>query len=427
MSDLKQQRDLILRNVDRPLPIWVRPLTLAALVVGAIGFFGILMSDPNRAWRIYHVNWLYWTGLSVATILFGAVVTVAKGRWAAPIRRFGEGTVAFLPVSFVLFLLLWAGRGEIWPWIREPITGVPGKSVWLNDSFMFLRVGGGLLLLFGIATWFVFHSLRPDAALLKAGARSEVRGLFAWLAEDFETKGAEFSNQRRQVLAPALIVCYALVMALVAFDFMMTLAPWFVSNLLGAFYFMGAWLSGLMMLALLVIFWRRHLGLEEVVTTAHLHDVGKLCFGFTVFWGYLFFSQFLPIWFGNLPEEIGFLWLRMASPEWFPISTAMVVMCFLIPFIGLLGKHPKRTPALLGTFAAISLAGIWVDRFVFTVPSIVQSAPRLPLGWQEVVITLGFFGLWGTCYAWFARRFPMVSPTLVEREAERRHAPHASF
>jgi hypothetical protein len=80
-----------------------------------------------------------------------------------------------------------------------------------------------------------------------------------------------------------------------------------------------------------------------------------------------------------------------------------------------MGVKPKQTPAILGTFAVISLVGLWLDRWVFVVPSIVQRAPRAPLGWTELVVTLGFAGLWGLCHAWFASTFPIVSPRLLEK------------
>lgn len=121
------------------------------------------------------------------------------------------------------------------------------------------------------------------------------------------------------------------------------------------------------------------------------------------------------------------MFLRMARPEWRTISAAMIVMVFLVPFWGLISVVAKKTPAVFATFALISLAGVWVDRYVLTVPSIVQSAPDLPLGWPELAITAGCFGLWGAAYAWFAARFPMVSPSLLDTEAERRHHTHASF
>jgi hypothetical protein len=361
--------------------------------------------------------------------MFGAVTTVAKGRWAVPLRRMAEASVAFLPVSFGLFLILWIGKAQVFPWIAQPVLEPAVKAFWLRPGFMFARDIAAMLVLYGLSFWFVYHGVRSDAALLRAGAPDKVKRLYAWLAKSWDApgRGAEHSGERREQIAPALIFAYAACMSMLAFDLIMSLAPHWVSNLLGGFFFMGAWLQGLMALALLAIFWRRHLGVEELITPKHLHDLGKLCFGFTVFWAYLFFSQFLVIWYGNMPEETSFLFLRMTGAPWRGISAAMVVMVFLIPFWGLLGVKPKKNPRILGTFATISLLGLWVDRYVLTVPSIVQGAPGLPLGWQEVGVTLGFAGLWGLAYTWFAERFPIISPSLVEHGGERRRYSHINF
>jgi hypothetical protein len=116
----------------------------------------------------------------------------------------------------------------------------------------------------------------------------------------------------------------------------------------------------------------------------------------------------------------------MSTPQWKAISIAMVLMCFLIPFWGLISVAAKKTPIVLGTIAVISLAGLWVDRFVLVVPSIIQAPPSLPLGWQEILITAGFFGLWGLSYLWFADRFPLVSPVLIRHHGERRAHSHVS-
>ncbi len=415
-------------RVGRPLPGWMRPLFVASTAVGGLAFLILALSlDPDRAWRIFHVNWLYWTGLSQALVLFAAVTTVAKGRWAVPLRRMGEAAVAFLPVSFVLFLLSWLGRGRIYPWVAHPITEPHVKAFWLRDGFLYARDGLALLLLFGVSLWFVYHGVRQDAAEMKDGLPSRFRGLYDRLTTGWDpATGFVTAGEKRAAIAPALIVIYGVVLSLVAFDMIMSLAPFWISNLLGGFFFMGAWLSGLMALALLMLLWRRHFALEDVITPKHLHDMGKLCFGFTIFWAYLFFSQFLVIWYGKLPEETSFLFLRMVRPEWRGISAAMVILCFLVPFWGLIGIKAKKTPSLFATFAIISLVGLWVDRFVLVVPSIVQTAEHLPIGWQEVLVTAGFFGVWGLCYLWFAERFPLVSPVLIRHHGERRAHAHQS-
>jgi hypothetical protein len=416
----------VAEKITRPLPGWMRPFFLACAAIGAITFMVLAGSlDPDRAWRIYHLNWLYWTGLSMGLVLFGAATTVAKGRWAVPLRRIGEASVAFLPLSLVLFLLSWVGRARIYSWIAQPIVEPHVKAFWLRDSFMYGRVTFGLLLLFGIAGYFVYLGVRQDVADMKNRLPAKFRPLYDRITAGWDdATGFVVAGEKRATIGPLVILTYAAVMSLIAFDTIMSLSPHWVSNLLGAFFFMGAWLSGLMGLALLTILWRRHFGIEDVITTKHLHDLGKLCFGFTVFWAYLLFSQFIVIWYGNMPEETQFLFLRMTRPEWKGISIAMIVMCFLVPFWGLIGAAPKKTPAIFGTFAVVSLCGLWVDRFVLVVPSVMQTSPGLPLGWQEVLITVGFFGVWGLSYLWFAERFPLVSPPLIRNRGERRAHAH---
>ncbi len=426
--DLVALSESVKERIGRPLPGWMRPLFLATAAVGGLAFLVLALAvDPDRAWRVYHVNWLFWTGLAQALVLFAAVTTVAKGRWAVPLRRIGEASVAFLPVAFVLFLVSWLGRGHIYPWVEHPIHEPHVKAFWLRDWFLYARVGAALLVLFGASLWFVYHGVRQDAAELKDRLPARFRALYDRLTEGWDpATGFVTSGEKRAALAPVLIILYAVVLSLVAFDMVMSLAPFWISNLLGGFFFMGAWLAGLMSLALLMLLWRRHFALEDVITPKHLHDMGKLCFAFTIFWAYTFFSQFLVIWYGNMPEETSFIFLRMVRPEWRGISAAMLVLCFLVPFWGLISIKAKKTPALLALFAVISLVGLWVDRFVLVVPSIVQEAEHLPLGWQELLITSGFFGVWGLCYLWFAERFPLVSPVLIRHHGERRAHAHQS-
>lgn len=412
-------RDEVLTRLERPLPPLLRPALFLLALVGVAAFIGMATgAGAARAWRIYHVNWLFWSGLSQAGVIFAASQIITGARWSHPIRRMAEASAAFLPVSFVLFLVLWLGRADVFPWIRHPVVDPPVKAFWLRGGFLFGRDIACLLILYGLSAWFLYHSLRPDVAAIPRGAVR--RGpLHAWLTNGWGSARDEEQEAARSVarlsrLAPGVVVAYGLTWSFLAFDLVQSLAPQWASNLLGAYSFMAAWLAALMSLALLAIFWRRHLGLQDLVTPATFHDLGKLCFGFTVFWAYLFFSQFLVIWYGNLPEETGFLFLRMARPEWRGISTAMLVLVFLVPFWGLIGVKPKRTPVLLGTFATISLLGLWTDRYVFTMPSMVGEAPRLPLGWPELLVTAGFLGLWGLAYTGFARAFPIVSPRLMD-------------
>src|SRR5436853_416131 len=183
--------------------------------------------------------------------------------------------------------------------------------------------------------------------------------------------------------AAILVVGFAFGHSLLAFDLMMSLAHKWVSNLFGAFYFMGSFLAALMALAVLAIALRRRMGLAQLISAKQLHDLGKLCFGFTVFWGYLMWAQYLVIWYGNLPEETYFIFYRLIGP-WRPVGVAVFLLVLVFPFIGLIGVRPKRSPPTFLAFALVSLAGIWLERYLEIVPSINGgAAPALGVRSEE--------------------------------------------
>jgi hypothetical protein len=213
-------------------------------------------------------------------------------------------------------------------------------------------------------------------------------------------------------LAGLFVPLYALVFTLVAFDGIMALQPHWFSNLLGGFYFMGSFLGAHTLLVVLMLYGRRHLGVADLVSPKQRHDLGKLIFGFTVFWAYLMWSQFLVIWYGNLHEETGFVFARRWGP-WLPVGRAVVVGIFLIPFWGLLFVAAKRSPFLLGLFATVSVVALWLERYLLVLPSVTTEHGPV-FGLPELAPTLLLAGLFLTSYALFARRYPMVSPRLAE-------------
>jgi hypothetical protein len=161
---------------------------------------------------------------------------------------------------------------------------------------------------------------------------------------------------------------------------------------------------------------------KDLISPKQRHDLGKLCFGFTVFWTYLMWAQFLVIWYGNLPEETGFVFGRLWG-HWLPIGAAVLWGIFIIPFFGLLGVAPKKSRVSLGFFATISLTALWLERYLLVMPS-VTALPGPVFGVAEAGPTLAFAGLFLFCYAIFGRTFPMISLRLAEitLDRERAHA-----
>jgi hypothetical protein len=398
---------------------------LAAL--GLILFILTLLDgDAARAWQLFHVNWLYFTGLAGGSVAFAAVQKISNAKWSGLIIRFSEASVAFFPVSLIgLVLIFTLGYPAVYGPMEAAVHGMQhGKQVWLSWPFMFGRLAVGLTILFWVGWKLVRADLIPDMFATRSVAGPGRRSLFERWTRGFDGAAASAAANEERVhrLAPLYIVTYAIVFSLVAFDGIMALQPHWFSNLLGGFYFMGSFLGGHMLLALLAIYSASQLGISDLVSPKQRHDLGKLCFGFTVFWTYLMWAQFLVIWYGNLPEETGFVFARLWG-EWLPIGAIVLVGMFIIPFFGLLGVAPKKVRATLAFFALVSLVSLWLERYLLVMPSVsVEPGPRF--GLAELGATLLFLGLYLFCYALFGRSFPMISPRLAEitLDRERGHA-----
>jgi hypothetical protein len=285
-------------------------------------------------------------------------------------------------------------------------------------------LGLGMVALVLVGWKLVWADTIPDMYAVKATATDERRLRFESWSRGYDQSSTTVAQHEARIhrLAPAYAVIYAYVLTLVAFDGIMALQPHWYSNLLGGFIFMGAFLSAHMLLVLLMIYGAAHLRVADLVSPKQRHDLGKLCFGFTVFWTYLMWAQFLVIWYGNLPEETGFVFARLWG-HWLPIGVAVLWGMFIIPFFGLLGVAPKKVRPLLGFFASVSLVALWLERYLLVMPS-VSALPGPAFSVPEAGPTLAFAGLFLLTYALFGRSFPMISPRLAEitLDHERGHA-----
>ena len=369
-----------------------------------------------RAWHLFHVNWVYFTGLMFGSVAVAAVAKITNAKWSGVMLRFAEAAIAFLPVSLVgLVLIFTVGYEPIYGRMHAELEGMQhAKAVWLSHHFMFARMGVGVLLLGWVGWLLVRADMLPDVHAARGSVSGGRRALFEKWSRGFDPSVVGLHRHRERIhrLAPVYAVLYAMIMSIIAFDAIMALQPHWFSNLLGGFYFMGSFLGGHTLLALLMLYGARELDIADLVSPKQRHDLGKLCFGFTVFWAYLMWAQFLVIWYGNMPEETGFVYARLWG-HWLPVGKVVLIGMFIVPFFGLLGVLPKKTRATLGLFTAISLVALWVERFLLIVPS-VSPLPGPSFGVPELAPTFLMTGLFLLAYALFARTFPMVSPRLAE-------------
>jgi hypothetical protein len=396
-------------------------------ILGLILFLQALATGKGeRAWQLFHVNWLYFTGLAGGSVAFVAVQKITNAKWSGMIIRFASASAAFLPVSLVALLLIFTVGYHA---VYDPMAAAAhelqhSKAVWLSRPFMFLRLALGLGLLTVIGWKLTMADMVPDMLAVRTVAPANRRARYDRWTRGYSGSAEAAQEQQERIarLAPAYTVLYALVFTLMAFDGIMALQPHWFSNLLGGFFFMGAFLGAHMLLALMMFYGASHLGVTDLVSPKQRHDLGKLCFGFTVFWTYLMWAQFLVIWYGNLPEETGFVFARLWG-HWLPVARLVLIGMFLVPFFGLLGVAPKKTRVTLGFFATVSLVSLWLERYLLVMPSITP-LPGPVFDLPELGPTLLFLGLYLLTYALFARIFPMISPRLAEitLERERGHA-----
>jgi hypothetical protein len=370
------------------IPGGVRAMFMIFVVIGIAAFliqyFG--EGDPTRAYAAFLIGYVYVLFLSVAGIFFTAMHYLVGATWSVVVRRVAEAFTAWMPFALLLFLLLVLGVPKLYVWSNPP-TVVPHeaehvtKGGYLSIPVFTFRNALILAIWTFFALTFTRNSTRQDA-----------------------TRDPELTRKSLR-LAPAFIVIFAITITLLGFDLLMSLEPLWYSTIFGVYCFAGAWQSCLAALTIAVVLLRRQGSLNGIVTRFHYHDLGKYIFAFSIFWMYIAFSQFMLIWYANLPEEIEWFIPRTYT-AWGGVGILLMTLKFAIPFFGLMHQKVKESETGLLTIAAIVLIGQWVDLWWIILPAF--SPEHLVFGWVEIGVTLGFFGLFGLVVMNFLSRHPVA-------------------
>src|SRR6266404_1716352 len=358
-------REEVLVGIDRPTPPVLKTISLALAVIGLLVFVIGLFLNPDRVWQSLLVSWLYFTSISSAGVMFVAVQRITTARWSRPIIRFLEGYVAFLPIAFVLLLLIvFVGEHHIFWWSNRA-PEIHEKAIYLNPPFFFTRVIGIFLIITTLSLWYIYTCVRLDVGILPEQGANWARGLRErmWRGFGDERRELHTTHSLQGRLAVFLAFAFGFGWIVLSWDLSMSLDPYFQSTMYGWWFFMGAWVAALASWTLIVMLWRRYLARYDLIQEKHFHDLGKLCFAFTAFWGYLTFGQYLVIWYGNMGEETFFMRLRLIQP-WKGFTVAAIWLVFVLPFFGLISKAAKMYLPTHILFAVCSLVGMWIMRYV---------------------------------------------------------------
>lgn len=419
-------REIPFRTLERGGAVLAVALLLIVLGVAAV----FLTGEPARLWSGLLFNWLFWSALAMGMVVFAVALHITDASWAWSLRRFALAGAAFLPVSFVLMpIITYFGREHLFHhWLHaegDPV--IDAKRAWLNLPGLMARDLIAVGILYALALAFVYFSLRPD--LRDAGGQSH-RSLYGAFTGGWRGAAGEARHSKRMLnrLAPLLALLYAVVFGIVAIDLAMSLAPHWFSTMFPVAYFVTGFHGALAAVAIAATLLRRPLGIEEFIAPRQYHDLGKLVFAFSVFWMYLNWSQYIVIWYGQLPFEQEYFARRLGEP-FGAVASAVVLLVFLLPFFGLLTRPPKKVPGVLAFFSVLILVGHWLERYLLVVPSLYEGAGHgvaggaahaaLPLGLPEIGLGLGFLGVFVALYLWFLRTFPVLpSAAMVASEPD---------
>ncbi len=338
-----------------PSPLLMRNLLRLALVGAAVTVVGLFLA-PQRTWPNMLLAMYYIMSLGLGAILFIALQYVSNAGWSVALRRVPEAMTSVLPLGGALLLLTFFGIHALYEWshtevvVDDPILSA--KTFWLNTPFFV----GRALLYFGL-WWFL---ARKIVALSK---HQDANGM------------VEIGAKNKRYSA-AFIVVFAFTFSLASMDWIMSLEPHWYSTIFGIYNFAGLFQTALAAMTILVIMLKRRGPLREVVTADHLHNLGKLVFAFSTFWMYIWFSQYMLIWYANIPEEVTYL-INREQGTWVIFTIVNVVFNWAIPFIVLLPQWTKKHEGLLLRVCVIIMIGHWIDLVWMILPPFMSAGPEL--------------------------------------------------
>jgi len=375
------------------------------VAVGVAAFvFGLTSQHPERTWQAYLINFLLWSAIAQGAVLFSTVMHMTNARWSGPLSGLSESFTAFFPISYILFLVLFLGRAHIFPWLHEDLHG---KEVWLNIPFLFTRDCIGLLILYVLGFGYLFNALQLKFDPNRPRGRLRQSIFEAWQRNH---RKPEEIKRRMTIWGGLYILAFALVLSLIGFDLVMSMDPHWISTLFGAYHFVKAFFIGLGALIILAAIVRIRQGEGSGIKANHLHDVGKLFFGFCLLWADFFYVQLMVIYYGNIPEETNYVIVRTMLAPWNKLAWTVFIVCFICPFFILLNQRIKTKPVLMLIICSVVIVGIWLEHLLLLGPALTHDAQSIPLGFSDGLISLGFLGLMAIAVGYFMKVFPEAVP-----------------
>lgn len=337
--------------------------------------------DHTQFFRSYLFAFVYFVMICLGALFFVQVQFLTGSAWSVPVRRFMESISALLPVGALLFIPVAVGMKVLYSWTREnhdPL--LLSKSAWLNPEAFLIRAGIYFLI------WTIWSG-----------------SIYVQSTKQDTTKSIKQMHILSAWSAPGLLLGF-LTGSLASFDWVMSLSPKWYSTIFGIYCLAGGGLAMMAVLTLIGLGFRRVNVLKNTITEEHYHDLGKWMFAITVFWAYIAFSQYMLIWYANIPEETIFFKMRY-SGSWGWWSMLLVVGHFVVPFLVLLGRAAKRNYQVLALMAGWILAMHFVDVYWLVMPNF---TPYLNLNWMDFAAFVAVGSTMAFVFWWRLKQHALV-------------------
>ncbi len=367
---------------------WMLPLAIgiAGLVISAVGW----ATDSRQFFFSYLIGWSFCLSLALGGYFFVVIQHLTKARWSVVVRRIPEALIWSFPLLAILGIPIVLGMHDLYHWTHHELIDpaselydplIAGKASYLNTPFFFARMAFYFVVWIWISFKLYTLSLRQDV-----------------------DPDPSIPKQQRKISAIGLPLG-AITTAFGGMDLLMTLDPHWFSTIFGVYFFAGSFMAIMAVIALVAMILQRNGMLHGVITTEHYQDLGKFLFGFMVFWAYIAFSQYMLIWYANLPEETIFYRHRLEH-GWEVYSAILLIVHFVIPFFILVGRWAKRILPVLAFMCVWMLVVHWFDIFWIVAP--VLHGDHAMISLYDVSAWLGVFGVFTGAFMYRLSRHALV-------------------
>jgi hypothetical protein len=368
--------------------VWTRGRNAIAFVamVSWIAALAGYFSNPDRFFQSYLNGFLYFIGVPLGAIFFVMVQYLTGSAWSVPMRRIAENIMVSVPAAFLLFIPIALGLDHLYSWTQPEIMKLPVvavKSGYLNPQWFTIRAAI-YIALWSLWTWRIYsQSVKQD-----------------------KTGSLEHMHTNSRWSAPGLLMLF-LSATLAAWDWSMSLNPTWYSTIFGIYFLAGSGYVFIAVWTLICLWFRKKHILAHTINVEHYHDLGKWLFCMTVFWAYIAFSQYLLIWYANLPEETIYFRQRFEG-TWAWWSWALLIGHFIIPFLALIMRATKRNVRALMAMALWIMAAHFVDIYWQVMPTWYHSK-GVQLHWLDVACWLAVGSVYALVF-WFRVRGSALLP-----------------